>query len=65
MIFTGQESLRGAVSKFMEHYHLERNHQGLENRLIRGHPIIAHDNGVVRCRQRLGGMLNFYHLNAA
>ena len=65
MIFIGQESLRRAVSEFMEHYDKERNHQGLENRIIRGHAIIAHDNGIVRCRQRLGGMLNFYHLNAA
>ena len=34
MIFVGQESLRRAVTEYMEHYHSERNHQGLENRLI-------------------------------
>ncbi len=65
MIFIGQASLRRAVSEFMEHYHEERHHQGLANRLIRGHPTVVPDNGIVRCRQRLGGMLNFYHLNAA
>ena len=34
MIFVGQGSLRGAVAEYMTHYHAERNHQGLENRLI-------------------------------
>src|SRR6266581_169098 len=34
MIFVGQASLRRAVAEYMEHYHAERNHQGLENRLI-------------------------------
>src|SRR4030095_2716136 len=34
MIFVGQGSLRRAVGEYMTHYHAERNHQGLENRLI-------------------------------
>ena len=34
MIFFGQASLRRAITDYMEHYHRERNHQGLENRLI-------------------------------
>jgi len=34
MILFGQDSLRNSVGHFLEHYHLERNHQGLENRLI-------------------------------
>jgi hypothetical protein len=34
LIFVGQASLCRAVSEYMEHYHAERNHQGLENRLI-------------------------------
>ena len=34
MIFFGEASLRKAVSAFLAHYHAERNHQGLENRLI-------------------------------
>ena len=34
MIFVGQASLRRAVAEYMSHYHAERNHQGLENRLI-------------------------------
>jgi transposase InsO family protein len=34
MIFMGQASLRRAVAEYMDHYRRERNHQGLENRLI-------------------------------
>jgi putative transposase len=33
MIFFGPASLQHAVRQFMAHYHSERNHQGLENRL--------------------------------
>jgi hypothetical protein len=40
-------------------YHRERPHQGRENTLLtpsqRGRP-----DGPIRCRQRRGGMLNFY-----
>src|ERR1700680_1649169 len=36
MIFIGQASLRRAVAEYTDHYHRERNHQGLENRLIHG-----------------------------
>ena len=34
MIFFGETSLRRAVRQFLEHYHGERNHQGLGNKLI-------------------------------
>jgi len=47
------------------HYHLERNHQGLENRLIersRGQPPKV---GRVARREKLGGVLKFYFLEAA
>ena len=33
IIFFGPASLQHAVRQFMAHYHSERNHQGLENRL--------------------------------
>ena len=65
MIFVGQASLRRAVSQFVEHYHEERNHQGLGNRLIRPCSADAANDGSIRRRQRLGGMLNFYHRLAA
>jgi putative transposase len=34
MILIGEGSLRTAVAQFCEHYHRERNHQGLENKII-------------------------------
>ena len=34
MIFFGEDSLRAAIHEFVVHYHQERNHQGLRNRLI-------------------------------
>ena len=42
----------------VDFYHLERNHQGLENALITGTP--ANAAGRVRRRARLGGLLNYY-----
>ena len=64
MIFVGQASLRRAVAEYMSHYHAERNHQGLENRLI----VVAAtqaNNGAVQRYPRLGGILNFYYRQAA
>lgn len=61
----GERHLRLVVSEYVEHYHLERNHQGLDNRLIersRGQPP---DGGRVARRERLGGVLNFYYREAA
>ena len=65
MILFGEESLRTAVQNFVAHYHTERNHQGLSNRLIS--PEVGHlgNTGVVQRRQRLGGMLNYYYRAAA
>jgi putative transposase len=60
MIFIGQASLRRAVAEYMDHYHGERNHQGLDNGLIRAVPSSVQGVGMVRRKQRLGGMLNFY-----
>jgi transposase InsO family protein len=55
----GERHFRRAVGEFVEHYHRERNHQGLANELIAGTAVI--DTGDrVRRRPRLGGLLNFY-----
>jgi transposase InsO family protein len=57
IILVGEASLRRAVSEFAEHYHHERNHQGLGNRLIV--PLAEQPNrdGPIACRERLGGLL--------
>ncbi|HYR84349.1 MAG TPA: integrase core domain-containing protein [Terriglobia bacterium] len=65
MILFGEDALRNAVHEFVAHYHLERNHQGLGNRLIIGPTATVRTVGRVRCKQRLGGLLNYYHRSAA
>ncbi len=63
LIPLGERHFRRAITEFVEHYHLERNHQGLDNRLITGTPA-ADGAGPVRRRSRLGGLLNYYERTA-
>jgi transposase InsO family protein len=65
MIFFGEQSLRTAIQSFVAHYHSERNHQGLANKLIGPAPGHLGGTGEVQRRQRLGGMLNYYYRAAA
>jgi len=65
MIFFGEDSLRRAVREYVAHYHAERNHQGLGNEIIAPVPGPTRAFGRVRCRERLGGMLRYYHREAA
>jgi len=59
LIPSWERHFRRAVAEYVEHYHAERNHQGLENRLISGESAIDMTSRVRR-RPRLGGLLNFY-----
>lgn len=61
MILFGERSLQWAVREFVAHYHMERNHQGLGNRLITPEACPSAHREPVQRRQRLGGMLNYYH----
>jgi transposase InsO family protein len=61
MILFGERSLRRAVREFVAHYHFERNHQGLDNQLIFPETSAAEPGAPIECRQRLGGMLKYYH----
>ena len=65
MIFFGERPLRKALAEFEQHYHRERNHQGLNNRLIEPEASVGHTHGPVRCRERLGGLLKYYYRSAA
>jgi putative transposase len=60
LILFGRRRLLRALNEFVAHYHGERNHQGLGNELItpETRPLRATH---VRCRQRLGGLLRYYH----
>ena len=55
----GERHLRRMIAAYVEHYHRERNHQGLENELIEGVSAISR-LGPIRRRPRLGGLLNYY-----
>jgi transposase InsO family protein len=59
LIPIGEGHFRRAVTDYVEHYHAERNHQGIGNRLISG-PSVIQMTSRVRRRPRLGGLLNFY-----
>ena len=60
LILFGERRLLRALDEFVAHYHGERNHQGLGNELIS--PATAGAAGSrVRCRNRLGGLLRYYH----
>lgn len=59
----GERHLRTILDEFAEHYHFERNHQGLRNRLIDGEPSDEPARRV-ECRERLGGLLRFYRAAA-
>ncbi|MPZ46443.1 MAG: transposase [Betaproteobacteria bacterium] len=65
MIFIGQASLRRAITEYMRHFHVERNHQGLENQRIRPELVVAAITGPIQRRTRLGGMLSYYQRAAA
>ena len=66
LIFFGEASLRRALREYTAHYHLERNHQGVNNLRLN---CASNDEdylvGGVTNRARLGGVLNYYHREAA
>jgi transposase InsO family protein len=65
LIFFGEWSLRKATREYAAHYHRERNHQGIDNRLIEPVGHAESVSSAIECAQRLGGMLRFYHRTAA
>ena len=65
MILFGEASVRKATAEFVAHYHLERNHQGLGNRLISPESLVVSQQGDVARHERLGGLLNYYYRRAA
>ena len=61
MILFGEDSLRNSIHQFLDHYHHERNHQGLENRLLMPMRAAVNSEGTIERRERLGGLLNYYY----
>jgi len=65
MIFFGEALLRRTVEGFVEHYNRERNHQSLDNKIIRPEVPEFPTAGAICCRKQLGGLLNYYYREAA
>ena len=65
MGLSGEGSRRRAVREFVAHDHHERNPRGRDNRLSLPLSTAPPPRGRVQCRQRLGGMLNYYYRSAA
>jgi putative transposase len=63
MIFLGRESLVRAIAEYAAHYHDERSHQGIGNVLVNW--AEPQSEGTVEVRERLGGLLKYYHREAA
>ena len=66
MILFGEASLQHVLREYVDHYHQERNHQGKGNVLLfpSSRPAGGAD-GPMQCRERLGGLLKYYHRDAA
>ena len=56
----GEAHLRRSVREYVEHYHGERNHQGIGNRLIDSSVEESRTTGAIECCERLGGLLRYY-----
>jgi putative transposase len=58
MLIFGEKHLRYVVGEYMEHYHTERPHQGIDNNIIE--PLPQPKEGKIVCQERLGGLLKSY-----
>lgn len=66
VILFGENSLRRAISEYVEHYHRERNHQGRGNGLLFPSTELSQKKeGPFECRERRGGLLKYYDGQAA
>jgi hypothetical protein len=67
LILYGEASLKRALSEYLVHFHTERNHQGKDNVLLFPAATKAMNrvDGTVCCRERIGGLLKYYHREAA
>ena len=62
VVLFGEHSLQRALREYVGHFHAERNHQGKGNVLLLAN---TRRDGPVQCRERLGGLLRYYHQEAA
>jgi putative transposase len=62
LIFFGRASVERALNAYVEHYHAERNHQGIGNviPMPRAEDGVGKKEGRIVRRRSLGGLLSFY-----
>jgi transposase InsO family protein len=60
LILFGEKATRNAVTQYLTHYHRERNHQGLENKLIDSPSHPPDIRMKIETTERLGGLLRSY-----
>ena len=65
LIFIGERSLYRAVQQYREFYNAERFHQSMSNQLLTDPNTLGRSGGPIECRKRLGGLLRYYHRQAA
>ena len=65
MILFGERHVRHVVTEYVEHYNTERPHQGVGNRRLTEPIEPPPKEGIVRCRERLGGLLKSYYRQVA
>ena len=65
VIFLGEAHLRHVVDEYLAYYHQERNHQGLESRVIDPGPEVGQPAGKICRRDRVGGLFTYYYRQAA
>jgi len=66
VILFGERSLRHVLSEYVTHYRAERLHQGKGNVILFPAEKVEPDSDApIVCRERLGGLLNYYHRKAA
>jgi putative transposase len=64
LIVLGESHLRLAVREYVTHYNEERPHQGLGGDFVLP-PANENRSAPIKTRERLGGLLRFYHRHAA
>ena len=65
VLFFVEKALLWAVGQFLIHYHGERAHQGLSHQILEPGPEVGRTVGEIVRRERLGGLLKYYHRQAA
>ncbi|MHA2253672.1 MAG: integrase core domain-containing protein [Candidatus Kariarchaeaceae archaeon] len=57
MLIFGERHLKYLIEEYVEHYHTERSHQGIDYEIIEPPP---QGKGEIVCQERIGGLLTFY-----